>query len=393
MALFGFGGPTKKSFLGVDIGSGGIKVVELLNEKGRARLSTYGYSEHRPGEPMVAPLDHPKETAETLVKVLKKSGATSTKAMAALPLSSVFSAIIAVPREKDEKIVKEAINAQVRKLTPMPLEEMITYSTFIDPLKTPVAKEVKGKDEKKKEAAPAAPANPLEAAPGYTREATKKREYLRVLVTGSAKTLVQKYIEVFKIAKLELLALDTEAFALIRSLVGKDKSTVLVLDVGSQRTNLTIVEKGIPFLTRSINVGGATVTKKIMTQMGISEMQAEQMKYDLGTMASGGPTAAGGMPALLEFVVQPILNEIRFAFQLYAGNEYTESKKVEKIIVTGGSAHLPHLADYLSQSLNMNVYVGDPWARVMYPDELRPVLDEVGPRLAVSVGLAMRDIE
>ena len=89
-----------------------------------------------------------------------------------------------------------------------------------------------------------------------TAEEKQKEKHVRVLVTGAAKSLVQKFIEIFKYAKLELQAIDTESFALIRSLVGKDKSSIMILDMGSKRTNITIVEKGIPFLTRSINIGG-----------------------------------------------------------------------------------------------------------------------------------------
>jgi type IV pilus assembly protein PilM len=374
-----FGGPAKKSYLGIDIGAGGIKVVELLSEKGRARLMTYGYSERRPTDPPMPPLEHTKETAEVLSKICKQAKTTSTKAMAALPLSSVFSAIISVPREKDEKLIKEAINAQVRKLTPVPLEEMITYSTFIDPIKPTAAEKGKKEGEIKQFVS--------------AQEGPKKKDYIRVLVSGSPKSLVQKYIEIFKLAKLELQALDTEAFALIRSLVGKDKSTVMILDIGYLRTNITVVEKGVPFLTRSINVGGGTVTKKIMTQLNVSEEEAERMKHDLGTMTAGAGAATGGMPTLLESVMTPLVNEIRYATDLYTKMEFTENRKLEKIIITGGSAHLPHLSEYLSQTLNLNVYVGDPWARVIFPEDLRPVLDEVGPRLAVAVGLAMREID
>jgi len=38
------------------------------------------------------------------------------------------------------------------------------------------------------------------------------------------------------------------------------------------------------------------------------------------------------------------------------------------------------------------VFIGDPWARVMYPMEMKSVLQQIGPRMAVSVGLAMREI-
>jgi type IV pilus assembly protein PilM len=383
MALFG--GPKKTSYLGVDIGAGGLKIVELSSEKGRAALQTYGYSEQRPGEALFSPFDDTKKTGELLAEICKKSGTKTMTAMTALGLSNVFSAIVAVPRRKDQKELKQLVDAQVSKLTPLPLSEMITYSTFVDEIKE---KAPEKKDKKKKEEAPAA--GPL--GKQLTADEKTKRDYVRVLVTGAAKTLIQKYIEIFKYAKLNLTAIDTESFALIRSLVGKDKSAIMILDMGSTRTNITVVEKGIPFLTRSINIGGNAVTKRIMEQMHVSQEQAQQLKTDLGLMG-GGMTVTAGMPAILEAVMAPIINEIRYSFQLYANMELTELKKVEKIILTGGSSHLPRVPEYLAETLNMNVYRGDPWARVVYPEELRPVLDEIGPRMSVAIGLAMREIE
>jgi len=355
-----FGQRQTKAYVGVDIGGGGVKVVELQNEKGRARLLTYGYSERRPGEDPVPFLEDPAASARLLAQVCKRSGISSTKAVAALPLSSVFTAVISVPREKDERLVKEAVTAQAAKLMPLPLEEMITYSTFIDSFKA----------NRKKEAREEVPSNRM-----------------RVLVTGAAKSLVQRYVELFRAAKLDLQALDTEAFGLIRSLVGKDRSTVLILDMGYLRTNMVVVERGIPFLSRSINVGGEAVTKRLAAQLGVEAREAEQAKRDLEV------TTSQALPPVLEAVLQPIVNEVRYAFELYTRMEWNETKQVEKVILTGGSSHLPRFAEHLSQALNRNVYVGDPWARVIVPEEIRPVLDEVGPRLSVSVGLAMRDLD
>jgi Tfp pilus assembly PilM family ATPase len=126
----------------------------------------------------------------------------------------------------------------------------------------------------------------------------------------------------------------------------------------------------------------------MMEQMQITEDDAERAKRDLG-IAGGN----GTLPKILEPIMQPIVNEIRFAFQLYANMELTELKRVEKIILTGGSSYLSHVPEYLSETLNMNVYRGDPWARVVYPKDLAVVLEEIGPRMAVAVGLAMREMD
>ena len=54
---------------------------------------------------------------------------------------------------------------------------------------------------------------------------------------------------------------------------------------------------------------------------------------------------------------------------------------------------MPGLVEYLSKIININVIIGDPWARVSYPVDLKPLLHEIGPRMSVAVGLAMREIE
>ena len=49
--------------------------------------------------------------------------------------------------------------------------------------------------------------------------------------------------------------------------------------------------------------------------------------------------------------------------------------------------------EYLTREVDIKAFVGDPWARVIYPEDLKPVLNEVGPKIAVAVGLAIRNIE
>ena len=96
------------------------------------------------------------------------------------------------------------------------------------------------------------------------------------------------------------------------------------------------------------------------------------------------------IPQAIKGILESIVDEIRYSLDLYT----TQSKKrVEKIILSGGSAFLANLPQYLSKTLDMTVHIGDPWDRIMYPTELKPVLKELSPRLTVAVGLAMREIE
>ena len=101
------------------------------------------------------------------------------------------------------------------------------------------------------------------------------------------------------------------------------------------------------------------------------------MEVDGKTVASLFP--GEGLPALFQPAVSTIVTEAQYWMNLYGGwGDGQAAKTVEKIVLTGGSALLPALAVHLSNQLKIKSYVGDPWARVMYPDDLRPVLDEVG---------------
>lgn len=147
-----------------------------------------------------------------------------------------------------------------------------------------------------------------------------------------------------------------------------------------------MVHEGIPFLHRSIKAGGATVTAMMAKQLGISHGDAEQMKLDLAQAGEGE------LPPVLKEAMMPILHEVRYSLDLYAQQEFHEHESVEKIIITGGSARLPQIDPFLTEALDINVYLGDPWARVAAPKGIRPVLDEIGPRFSVAIGLAMKGI-
>ena len=365
--------------IGVDIGAAGIKAVELTSSENRLKLETYGYANAPKG--LGDLLDHPKEAAAMLMHIVKKSGMKSKRCNAALQSQSVFHTIITVPQPKTAKEdLKPMIESQVKKLVPMPIEDMILDSTIIDKHLMPkegVKKEVEKKPEKKDaKAVPQKEKNPL-------MEARQDRKHVRILVSGAPKVLVQKYVEIFKLAKLELVSLETEAFAQIRSLVGQDKSRMMIVDIGAARTNLTIVNETIPFVHRSIKVGGDLVSEALSKQMGIDIGQAEQAKRDL---VQG---AAGAFPPALKDAIQPIAHEIRYSLEQY-GQQSHDGAIVDKVIVTGGSSRLPGIDAFFTEQLNLSVYLGDPWARLATPKGLQSVLDEIGSRFSVAIGLAMK---
>lgn len=375
MGLFGSGGGA--GYLGIDIGSSSIKIVELKNEKGRPKLVTYGYADQASG----ILKSETKESKESIVKAIQlvreKSRTKSNRVVAALPSYTVFSSIIALP-EMPKKELEEAVQWEAKKFVPMPIEEMILDWKILENLDEFGRASIASQD------------NPHTGnGQSEAKVTTQGQKQLKILITAAPKKLVSKYVEIFKMAQLQLVSLETESFALERALVGNDKSPILLIDIGATATNIVVVVASVPLINRSIDLGGKTITQSLAGSLNIDQNRAEQFKRDFGLaagQAQGGPQQ---IPQRIEFMVNSVINEVKYVIDLYQSQT---QKPLEKVILAGGSAWLPNLSDYLAQALQLKVFIGDPWSRVIYPTDLKPVLREIGPSLAVSVGLAMREI-
>jgi type IV pilus assembly protein PilM len=178
------------------------------------------------------------------------------------------------------------------------------------------------------------------------------------------------------LAKLELASLETETFSLVRALMGNDPSTVMVVEIGANSTDLSVVNESIPVLNRSLEICGSTVTAALAEKLGLSFAQAEQFKVDLGASLSEGTKEE--LPQLIIKTLAPVIHEIEYMREFYQGNP--NSRKIEKIILSGGGALLMNFADYLSRHLDLQVIIGNPFGRIDYPKEMESIIAEVGPK-------------
>jgi type IV pilus assembly protein PilM len=330
---------------------------------------TYGYTELETNLSHSSSIEEQQKTAEVIKRVFEEAKVSTRKTVAALPNFSVFSSIISLP-EMSKKELAKAITWEAKKFVPLPIEQMVLDWR---PL-------VKSEDKKPG-------GDDAEAATAEAMDRLKKgQKYQKILITAAPKDLVDRYVSVFSQSNLDLLAMETESFALERSLVGKDPAVIMIVNLGAFSSDISITENGIPILSRSIDVGGGTITQAIARSLNIEHKRAEQFKRDIGFSNQ----SLNSVPKIIENTISPIINEIKYSFDLFQGRHGGGS--IEKIILTGGSSVLPGLTDYLKKILQINVYVGDPWARIIYPLELKPILEELGPRFAGAVGLAMREI-
>jgi type IV pilus assembly protein PilM len=294
-------------------------------------------------------IDDPRveKYAMMLKELVKQSKATTNVATASLPVSQVFHTVLTLPIV-DKKELDGIVKGEIRKFLRQPVEQMQIMHQIVP---------------------------------------TESKKNMRVLVTAAPRSIISFFTAIFQRAGIELRELETEAFALERSLVGRDKATVMVVDIGSERTNFFIIDQSLPTVHRSIHMGGDRITDLLEQSLGVERSMAEIMKMDMSRIP--GSEIKSDM---FDRVIDPIVKEIQYGFDVFLRQNQEGGKTPEKIILTGGSSVIPFFSTRLSEVFNMKVFVGDPWARVVYQDSLKPVLDSIGPRMAVSIGLALRNI-
>jgi type IV pilus assembly protein PilM len=349
-----------KNYLGVDLGAGGIKVVNLAMEKKKISLVTYGFTERAIQEIEIDWFEDVEATSKLLKKICEKARTTTVQAVTALPISAVFSSVISLPAIVKEEL-EAAVKWEVKKLIPLPLEEVILDWKVL-------------------------PSIPQSTPQLEKKEESKKEKTVEVLLTGAPKSLVDKYINLFKKAGLNLVSLETEAFAFIRALIGNDPTPTAIIDIGAKKSNIILVNRGIPYLSRSIEIGGRDFTKNIAQLLNLSLEKAEEMKRSISELQ-----AIPNLPSIIKETLTPLINEIKYSLNVYQTRNHL-SQPIEEFILTGGSSVLPHLPEYFTEFFNIRAFLGDPWARLSYPVDLKPLLQTIGSRFSVAIGLAMREL-
>jgi type IV pilus assembly protein PilM len=166
----------------------------------------------------------------------------------------------------------------------------------------------------------------------------------------------------------------------------KPSEFVALLDVGGGVTNVHIVKDGVPYFTRDLPIGVSQFTEEFQKQLGLTYETAQTV-------------ARGHTEDVDEQLVTEIVRSV--GSEIYQGLEPSlsylktagEADGIDRIVLSGGGAHLPGLKDYLSESYDVPSDVADPLAWIDFDPELFPDGDagELSPLLTVSVGLALRE--
>ena len=221
----------------------------------------------------------------------------------------------------------------------------------------------------------------------------------KILLVVAYRELIDRYVSACRKAGLTLAGIDLEAFALLRALAPPQDGTaansgaaLVAVSVGHERSTFAVSDGRVCDFTRVLDWGGSALSVAIARVLDLTPSEAEPVKRQLSLVEAfpiDGLTDEQ-LVACREAVqkqIQSFARELVSSLQFYQNQP--GSLGIGEIVLTGGTAHLPGLADELQRLIGVSVRVGDPLARVRVNKNMADP-EQVGS-LAVAIGLAIED--
>ena len=214
-----------------------------------------------------------------------------------------------------------------------------------------------------------------------------------VLLVAAKKDMVNDYTSVIMEAGLTPVVVDVDAFAVqnmfeVNYEVPRSE-TVVLINIGASVTNINVLANGVSTFTRDISIGGSQFTDAIQKALNVSYDEAEALK-----LGGAGQDADSVVPQEVERVLQTesesIANEVQRSLDFYAAT--SADAHLARIFLSGGSGKIPALVKTIERRTSVPVEVVDPFrnldisTRGFDPDYLK----SVAPMAGVAVGLGLR---
>ena len=170
----------------------------------------------------------------------------------------------------------------------------------------------------------------------------------------------------------------------------------LVVDLGARTTNLIFIEPGKVF-TRSIPIGGNTITGNLAKEFQESFASAEERKKSKGYVSLGGAYADNQDPEvakeakIIRNAMTRLHAEISRSINYYRAQQGGSAP--QRLFLCGGTANLPYLKEFFTEKFQMPIEFFNPLRNVTVTGNV-PVDDVVkhAHQLGELVGLALRSI-
>ena len=340
--------------IGLDISSSSVKLVELeQTASGEFVLERFASESFEKGWIADGQIEKFDEVAESVRRVVVKSGTRTKNVAMAMPQSSVITKKIVLPGGLREEELELQVEAEAHQYIPFSLDEVSLDFCVIGP------------------------------SPDQVGD-------VEVLIAASRKDRVQDRQGLAEAAGLKPVVLDIESNAsrlamsrVVETLPNRGHDALVALfEIGADSTSLKVLRDDDILYDRDQAFGGAQLTQLIARQYGLSFEEAESRK------------TAGDLPedyesSLLVPFVDSLAQEIGRALQYFFTS--TPHHKVHYVMLSGGSATLPGLKERVTEFTGFASQVVNPFDGMRIGSAVRESkLRREAPSYLTACGLAMR---
>ncbi len=347
----------RRTLLGLDITTSSIKLIELAMSGGQYRVESYAAEPTPPNAMNEKTLVDPQAVGEAIRRAVKRSGARTREAAIAISGDAAITKVIQMPRGLRESELEAQVEMQADQYIPFPMDE-VSYDF-----------EVLGPSE-------------------------KDGESVDVLLVASRSENVEQRRAAVAAAGLSARIVDVEAFALENACRlmthqmpdGGIDHSVAVADFGASSTTFSVLRNLKVVYTRDFAFGGQQLTEEIMRTYGLSMEEAGRAKKE------------GGLPhnyqaEVLDPFIDDMTQQVSRSLQFYLASG-TGREQPDKILVCGGCASIPGVADVIQSRVGIPAERGDPLGQMKLSSRARAqAVQRDATALLTACGLALRSFD
>ena len=343
MALFGRG----KRSVGLDIGSGFIKMVEVDHSGDQPEVVRVAMRPLLPDAIVEGEIMDPGLVADTVRGLVQEVGLKKKDVVTAVGGHDVIIKKIEMDRMKEAE-ARQVIRWEAEQHVPFDIKSVELDFQVLDP-----------------------------DAAGVQ---------MQVLLVAAKRELVENKVSLIMDAGLEPRVIDVDAFALHNAFElnypeGMNGIVALV-NMGHEMTNVNILEDGVPILTRDIPFGSRKLREDLQRERGLTAELAEDVVQGRGELQG------------LDQFVQTSADEVAVGIERAAAFLMTQQADagLGRIYLSGGGSRIPGMPQALGSRMGVETQVVNPFERVPVASDapLNLILDEAGPMLLLPLGLALR---
>lgn len=349
--------PKLRPLIGLDISTSSIKMVELVDVgNGQPRIEGYAI-EPLPKDAVVdGNIANLEDVSAAIARCIKRLGSKTKFVAMALPSAAVITKKITLPANLRETEMEIQVESEANQYIPFALDEVNLDFAVIGP----------------------SPSSP---------------DDVEVLLAASRKEKVEDRVAVAEAAELHPVVMDVESYAIhaayelvVAQLPAGAKQQIITLAViGGAAIKFTMMKGDELLYSREQAFGGGQLTQEIMRTYGVSADEAETMKR-------APATHENYETELLQPFLENLAQEVARAHQFF----FTSSphSEVNHIILAGGSALVPGIAEVVARRTGINTLLANPFGGMAVSPRLRAKqLVADAPSLLVACGLAMRKFD